>query len=114
MGQFRADHDAPHLGAAGERAQRYDLSSLKIVFHMAAPMPPWLKENWIAWLGPERIYELYGGTERQGATIITGVEWLAHKGSVGKIGDTSRLRIVGEDGNEVPPGRDRRDLFPAQ
>ena len=33
----------------------YDLSSLQIVFHMAAPMPPWLKENWIAWLGPERI-----------------------------------------------------------
>jgi bile acid-coenzyme A ligase len=82
----------------------YDLSSLKIVFHMAAPMPPWLKENWINWLGPERIYELYGGTERQGATIITGVEWLAHRGSVGKIGDTSRLRIIGEDGNEVPTG----------
>ena len=82
----------------------YDVSSLKIVFHMAAPMPPWLKENWIAWLGPERIYELYGGTERQGATIITGVEWLAHRGSVGKIGDTSRLRIIGEDGNEVPTG----------
>ena len=53
----------------------YDLSSLQIVFHMAAPMPPWLKEKWIEWLGPERIYELYGGTERQGATIISGTEW---------------------------------------
>jgi bile acid-coenzyme A ligase len=82
----------------------YDLSSLQVVFHMAAPMPPWLKEKWIAWLGPERIYELYGGTERQGATVISGVEWLAHKGSVGKIGDTSRLKIVGEDGNEVATG----------
>ncbi len=29
----------------------YDLSSLQTVFHMAAPMPPWLKENWIAWRG---------------------------------------------------------------
>jgi bile acid-coenzyme A ligase len=46
----------------------YDLSSLKVVFHMAAPMPPWLKEKWIEWLGPERIFELYGGTERQGST----------------------------------------------
>src|SRR5215813_1326186 len=82
----------------------YDLSSLKIVFHMAAPMPPWLKENWIAWLGPERIFELYGGTERQGATIISGVEWLTHKGSVGKIGESARLRIIGEDGNDVAPG----------
>jgi bile acid-coenzyme A ligase len=82
----------------------YDLSSLKIVFHMAAPMPPWLKEKWIEWLGPERIWELYGGTERQGACVISGVEWLAHKGSVGKIGETARLRIIGEDGNDVTPG----------
>ena len=82
----------------------YDLSSLQIVFHMAAPMPSWLKEKWIEWLGPERIYELYGGTEAQGATIISGVEWLAHRGSVGKIGEGSRLRIIGEDGNDVAPG----------
>ena len=40
----------------------------------------------------------------QGATVISGVEWLAHKGSVGKIGETSRLRIIGEDGNDVAPG----------
>ncbi len=82
----------------------YDLSSLQIVFHMAAPMPPWLKEKWIGWLGPERIWELYGGTERQGACVISGVEWLAHRGSVGKIGETARLRIIGEDGNDVAPG----------
>lgn len=82
----------------------YDLSSLKAVFHMAAPMPPWLKEKWIEWLGPERIWELYGGTERQGACVISGTEWLAHKGSVGKIGDTARLRILGPDGNDVAPG----------
>jgi bile acid-coenzyme A ligase len=82
----------------------YDLSSLKIVFHMAAPMPPWLKERWIEWLGPARIWELYGGTERQGTTVISGEEWLAHKGSVGKIGETARLRIIGKDGNDVAPG----------
>jgi bile acid-coenzyme A ligase len=72
---------------------------------MAALMPPWLKEKWIEWLGPERIWELYGGTERQGACVISGVEWLAHKGSVGKIGETARLRIIGEDGNDVAPGK---------
>jgi bile acid-coenzyme A ligase len=83
---------------------RHDVSSLKIVFHMAAPMPPWLKEKWIEWLGPEKIWELYGGTERQGACVISGVEWLAHRGSVGKIGETSKLRIIGEDGNDVATG----------
>src|SRR5258708_25295215 len=71
---------------------------------MAAAMAAWLKEKWIEWLGPEKIYELYGGTERQGATVISGVEWLAHRGSVGKIGETSALRIIGEDGNDVAPG----------
>jgi bile acid-coenzyme A ligase len=89
----------------------YDLSSLKVVFHMAAPMPPWLKEKWIEWLGPERIFELYGGTERQGSTVISGVEWLAHKGSVGKIGETSGLRIIGEDGNDVAPGESGEIYF---
>src|SRR3954451_7747874 len=82
----------------------YDVSSLKMVFHMAAPMPPWLKEKWIEWLGPERVYELYGGTEAQGACIISGAEWLEHRGSVGKIGETCRLRIIGEDGNDVATG----------
>ena len=82
----------------------YDLSSLKVVFHMAAPMPPWLKEKWIEWLGPERVYELYSGTERQGACVISGVEWLTHKGSVGRPRETTRLRIIGEDGNDVAPG----------
>lgn len=75
----------------------YDLSSLKVVFHMAAPMPQWLKEEWITWLGPEKIYELYGGTERQGRCVISGVEWLKHKGSVGKIDESCSLRIIGPD-----------------
>jgi bile acid-coenzyme A ligase len=78
--------------------------AVRNAYDMAAPMPPWLKEKWIEWLGPERIHELYGGTERQGFCVISGVEWLAHKGSVGKIGETCRLRIIGGDGNDVAPG----------
>ena len=70
---------------------------------MAAPMPPWLKEAWIEWLGPERIFEFYGGTEGQGATTITGTEWLAHRGSVGRP-TLSEMRILDEAGGELPPG----------
>lgn len=88
-----------------EVRNRYDVSSLKTVFHMAAPMPAWLKEKWIDWLGPETVWELYGGTERQGRTVISGSEWLAHRGSVGKPDPTAcALRIIGEDGKEVAPG----------
>jgi bile acid-coenzyme A ligase len=60
-----------------ETRTRYDLSSLRIVWHLAEPCPEWLKQVWIDWLGPDRIVELYGGTEGQTATIITGPEWLA-------------------------------------
>lgn len=83
---------------------RYDLSSLKTVWHLAAPCPAWLKEHWIAWLGAEVIWELYGGTEGQGATTIRGDEWLAHKGSVGRPVDTCEMKIVDEAGDDLPPG----------
>jgi bile acid-coenzyme A ligase len=89
----------------------YDLSSLEIVFHMAAPMPPWLKEKWIAWLGPEKIYELYGGTERQGRCVISGVEWLQHKGSVGKIDESCKLRVIDADGKDVASGESGEIFF---
>ncbi|MCW2912035.1 MAG: acid--CoA ligase [Actinomycetia bacterium] len=61
-----------------------DLSSVRIVFHLGAPISPWLKQSWIDWLGPEKIWELYAGTEAQAATLISGTEWLAHRGSVGR------------------------------
>ncbi|WP_300393238.1 AMP-binding protein [Henriciella sp.] len=81
-----------------------DLSSLKALWHLAAPCPPWLKEAFIDWLGAEVIWELYGGTEGQGSTTIQGTEWLTHRGSVGRPVETCEMKIVGEDGETVPPG----------
>jgi bile acid-coenzyme A ligase len=82
---------------------RYDVSSLKVVWHLAAPCPPWLKEEWINWLGADAIWELYAGTEAQAVTIITGREWLEHRGSVGRV-STGTMKIVGADGEDAPPG----------
>jgi len=87
----------------GERTA-FDLSSLRVMFHMAAPCPAWLKEKWIEWLGPDRIFELYGGTEAQGFTVITGAEWLLHKGSVGKLLPGCSLRVLNEAGEDCAPG----------
>lgn len=83
---------------------RYDVSSLNALWHLAAPCPPWLKEAFIEWLGPEVIWELYGGTEGQGSTTIQGTEWLTHKGSVGRPVESCEMKIFGEDGQEVPVG----------
>ena len=87
----------------GEVRARFDLSALQSVWHVSAPMPVWLKEEWINWLGAERIWELYGGSELQGLTLLNGVEWLAHKGSVGKAYQCG-VRVVGEDGRDLPAG----------
>ena len=63
----------------------------------------WLKEAWIDWLGPERIFELYAGTEAQAVTVITGTEWLEHRGSVGRP-SVGEFMITDLDGNPLPPG----------
>ena len=86
-----------------ETRGRYDLSSLQTLWHLAAPCPPWLKEAFIHWLGGEVIQELYAGTEAQASTVITGTEWLAHRGSVGKV-RMGEMAAMDEDGKPLPPG----------
>ncbi|MFM1751289.1 MAG: bile acid-coenzyme ligase, partial [Actinomycetota bacterium] len=87
-----------------EVKNRYDLSSLKVIWHMAAPCPPWLKEEWCHWFGGEKIFELYAGTEAQAVTIIRGDEWLAHRGSVGRC-VTGEMRVLdSETYEELPAG----------
>lgn len=80
-----------------------DLSSLTTVWHLAEPCPDWLKQAWIDWLGAERIFELYAGTEAQTSTVITGPEWLAHRGSVGRPAPGS-VQVTDDDGVELPAG----------
>ncbi len=79
----------------------YDLSSLEVVFHAAAPCPVPIKEAMIEWWGPI-INEYYGATEGLGFTACTSEEWLTRKGTVGKVvlGD---LRILDEAFQPCPP-----------
>ncbi len=81
----------------------YDLSSLKTVWHLAAPCPAWLKAAWIEWIGPEIIWELYAGTEAQAVTVINGAEWLAKRGSVGKVA-VGEMQAFDESGAPLPAG----------
>ena len=80
-----------------------DVSSLRLVVHMGAPCAPWLKQAWIDWLGPEKIGELYGGTEGLAASVINGTEWLEHRGSVGKA-VLGEFTILDAERRPVAPG----------
>jgi bile acid-coenzyme A ligase len=81
-----------------------DVSSLESVLHMGARCAPWLKRAWIDWLGPDRVTEVYAGTEAQGLTLVTGREWLEHPGTVGRGVSGSRFRVVRPDGTDCAPG----------
>jgi bile acid-coenzyme A ligase len=81
----------------------YDLSSIRRFWHVGAPCPPAVKEAWIDLLGPQVLWELYGGTELQALTFISGEQWLTHRGSVGVV-VAGEMTVLDDDGNPCPPG----------
>jgi long-chain acyl-CoA synthetase len=81
----------------------YDVSSLRLAVHAAAPCPPDVKDAMISWWGPI-LTEYYGATEQHGTTVITAAEWQANRGSVGKAA-MGVLHICDDDGNQLPPGQ---------
>ncbi|WP_419928950.1 AMP-binding protein [Candidatus Poriferisocius sp.] len=85
-----------------EVRNRYDLSSLKMAVHAAAPCPVAVKEQMIEWWGPI-VQEYYAATEGSGLCFIGPEDWLAHKGSVGKA-MVGILHICDDDGQELPTG----------
>ncbi len=85
-----------------EDRARFDVSSLEVVIHAAAPCPVPVKEAMIQWWGPV-INEYYAGTEGNGFVMINSEDWLTHKGSVGKP-TTAKLHILDDEMNPVPTG----------
>ncbi len=85
-----------------ERRAQADLSTLKIAIHAAAPCPAQVKAQMIDWWGPI-VHEYYGATEGLGFTACNSAEWLAHRGSVGRVllGD---IHILDETMQPVPKG----------
>ena len=90
------------LKLPAEDRERFDLSSLEVVIHAAAPCPVKVKEDMIDWWGPI-INEYYGATEGLGFTACDSQEWLAHRGTVGKV-MIGELHILDDDMNPSPPG----------
>jgi long-chain acyl-CoA synthetase len=81
---------------------RYDVSSLECAVHAAAPCPVPVKEAMIAWWGPI-VREYYGATEGHGVTVCDSHEWLAHKGTVGRV-MLGELHVLDDDMKPCPTG----------
>ncbi len=82
---------------------KYDLSSLEVVVHAAAPCPPAIKHAMIEWLGPI-VTEYYGSTETGPVVHCTSEEWLTHPGTVGRAVPGGVVKVYGDDGSELGPG----------
>ena len=85
-----------------DKRLQFDLSSMSMALHAAAPCPVEVKHRMLAWWG-NIIHEYYAGTENNGFCAITPDEWLRHPGSVGRA-QQGRLHICDEQGDELPPG----------
>jgi long-chain acyl-CoA synthetase len=97
------------LKLSEEERSRFDLSSLQMVVHAAAPCPVEIKQQMLDWLGPI-VHEFYSGSEGAGFTYITPDEWLAHPGSVGKS-LMGAIHVLDDDRNELPVGEEGEIWF---
>jgi long-chain acyl-CoA synthetase len=85
-----------------EVKDRYDTSSLQVVVHSAAPCPLEVKRQMMEWWGPV-VWETYGGMEGA-ATIAKPYRWLEKPGTVGRSVAGMTVKILDDDGTELPSG----------
>jgi acyl-CoA synthetase (AMP-forming)/AMP-acid ligase II len=88
------------LGSKQYRPER--LASLECIVSLGAPLLQQHKDRLNAEL-PNRFYELYGLTEGF-VTILDRDEAVRKSGSVGRPKQYFEMRIVGDDGRELPAG----------
>jgi long-chain acyl-CoA synthetase len=91
------------LGLPAEVRGRYDVSSLRQVYHSAAPIPVDTKRRMLDWWGPV-LYEYYGSTESGAVVVARPHDWLAHPGTVGRAVEGVEIKVFDEGGAELPPG----------
>ena len=91
------------LGLPDETLARYDLSSLRITSLSGSALPGELAIEWMDRFG-DNVYNLYGSTEVAYATVATPEDLRAAPGTAGKPPRGTTVRILDEDGSEVPQG----------
>ena len=83
---------------------RYPVDHVQYIVHGAAPCPPEVKQAMIDWFGPV-LSEYYAGSEGGAGFAIDSHEWLKKPGSVGKRPALLKVRILDENGHDLPNGQ---------
>src|SRR5262245_6903115 len=90
-----------------EVRRRYDLSQLQVTDASGSALPGELATKWMNEFG-ENLYNLYGSTEVAWATIATPEDMRAAPGTAGKPPRGTVIRLVDQEGNDVPEGETGR------
>jgi acyl-CoA synthetase (AMP-forming)/AMP-acid ligase II len=80
------------------------------VLHTAAPCPPEVKDQMLAWC--VEVTEYFATSEGLGYSVIGGDEWRRHRGSVGRPRGCE-VHVLDVAGTELPPGQTGRLWFSA-
>ncbi|HTT85838.1 MAG TPA: AMP-binding protein, partial [Acidimicrobiales bacterium] len=83
--------------------EAYDRSSVRKILHAAAPCPVTVKRRIIEVFPPGSVWEFYGASEGM-ASVISPEEWLAKPGSVGRPFPGLTVRVLDDEGRDLPAG----------
>jgi acyl-CoA synthetase (AMP-forming)/AMP-acid ligase II len=95
------------LDLGEDKISEHDLSSLKIIFIGGSQLPGELAKRGLKAFGPV-LYNLYGSTEVAYATIAKPEELEEEPTTVGGVVRGTIVKILGEDGEELPTGKSGR------
>ena len=110
--QLAQQHHASHSMLVPVQYQRllarpefdaFDLSSFQVKFSTSAPFPAELKAD-VLQRWPGALIELYGMTEGGGTCILDARQHLTKLHTVGQPAEGHDIRLIDEDGVEMPQG----------
>jgi acyl-CoA synthetase (AMP-forming)/AMP-acid ligase II len=90
-----------------EVKRRYDVSSLEVTAASGSALPGEMATQWMDQFG-DNLYNLYGSTEVAWATIATPEDMRAAPGTAGRAPRGTIIKLVDEEGREVPEGETGR------
>jgi acyl-CoA synthetase (AMP-forming)/AMP-acid ligase II len=90
-----------------EVRRRYDLSHLEVTAASGSALPGELANKWMDEFG-DNLYNLYGSTEVSWASIATPEDMRQAPGTAGRPPRGTVIRVVDEEGNDVPGGETGR------